>query len=159
IIEWTDMIFKSKSYIEILNMLIDNYKAIYGADLDLSSNTAQGEELRMLASILYDFSELGLDIYNSFDINNAKGQLLDNLVLLSGNLIRKKNVKTIVECNITFENGPITGSNGNNVFLQDSLNIVWRVTDIGDFISGDRIRLECTVDGEYILSPETDLIS
>jgi hypothetical protein len=101
IITW-DTVFESKRYDQILNMLIENYKAIYGGDINLSVNTAEGETLRMMATYLYDFSSMANEVYQSLDINNAKNTLLDNLVLLSGNLVRKDTRSTKLTATISW---------------------------------------------------------
>jgi len=156
IITW-EVVFEAKRYDEILNMLITNYKAIYGADIDLSVNVADGEYIRLIADMLYDFSLLAGDVYNSFDINNAKGALLDNLVLLSGNLIRKVPLKTKLNCTIAWTGSDITYIPvTDQLRIQDNLNRIWKMTPNPDLTgtilaAGDEIYLECIQNGDFIL--------
>ena len=126
IITW-DSVFLSKDYTEIYKMLVTNYKAIYGSDINLAVNTADGEFLRALATMLYDFSKLAADTYNSLDINNAKGALLDNLVLLSGNLVRKTNRYTSVRTTLSWTGNNIQWENSNIIILEDINGSLWQI--------------------------------
>lgn len=163
IIRWMNGEFEGKSYIEILNMLIENKKAIIGSDLDLGADTAEGELLRAQAQIYYDFSLLGLDVFNSFDINNAQGSLLDNLVFLAGNIVRHRNVKSKINCDLSFDGSSLTYDEEEDmVILTDSLGIMWRVKDSegsGTLSSPARVTLECLYDGENVLDANSDFIS
>lgn len=161
IIGWINGDFEGKSYIEILNMLIENKKAMIGSDLDLGADTAEGEILRAQAQIYYDFSLLGLDVFNSFDVNNAQGSLLDNLVFLAGNIIRKKNLRTEITCELSFVGSDITFIPEDILILTDSLGIMWRIKGSGT-LSGNNptsVTLECLYNGENVLDANTDFIS
>lgn len=155
IISW-DVVLESKTYPEILNMLFTNYKAIYGADIDLSSNTADGEFIRLIADMLYDFGVLAADVYGSFDINNAKGTLLDNLVLLSGNLIRKTAAKTKLNCTLQWDSIDIPYAETDIIRIEDNANRLWKVTPYVQFANiieatGTAVYLECVQNGDFIL--------
>lgn len=165
IISW-DLVFKSKSYVEILNMLITNYRAMYGADIDLYVNTADGEFLRMLASYLHQFSSMANEVYNSLDVNTAKGTLLDYLMLLSGNLIRKKETSTLVNGKLTWRvDDGFTSDldfDDNDIFIiQDRLNKMWLVNPKGPIVKDEsnpdyieiivEAELECLTKGDFIL--------
>ena len=168
IIEWSqdDKAFKAKSYVEIFNMLLENYRAIYGQDIDLTVETAFGEELRMEAEQLYDFAKLAEDVYYTLDVNNAKGAILDNLVAFTSNLIRKTNIQTILTGSLKIQDingdGPISLSAGNTVYLQDEFNILWRVEStngatqlvvgatLGTAVANS-VRLTCASFGENLI--------
>lgn len=157
IINW-DLVFNAKSYAEILNMLITNYRAIYGTDIDLYVNTADGEKIRMQAQFLYQFSQLGNDVYNSLDANNARGALLDNLMFLAGNLIRKTAAKTAMSGKLTYDGEDIDYDPTTSILLlQDNLNRMWRITpqnNVDQMIDGSLgvdIDLQCLIDGDYLL--------
>lgn len=131
IITW-DSVFLSKDYTEIYKMLVTNYKAIYGSDINLAVNTADGEFLRTLATMLYDFSKLAADTYNSLDINNAKGALLDNLVLLSGNLVRKGNNNTRVRTTLSWTGDDIQWETGNIILAEDVNGSYWQIDPVDE---------------------------
>lgn len=130
IIEWslTEKAFKAKSYVEIFNMLLENYRAIYGQDIDLTVETPFGEELRMKAQMLYDMAKLAEDIYYTIDANNAKGAILDNVVAFTSNLVRKTNIQTVLTAELKFVGDDITNlSIINFAYVQDDYGILWRI--------------------------------
>jgi len=143
IIEWstTEKAFKAKSYVEIFNMLLENYRAIHGQDIDLSVETPFGEELRMQAQMLYDFAKLEEDVYYNVDANNAHGVLLDNIVAFTSNIVRKTNVQTILTAELQFVGENILNVGTiNNVYLQDEYGIFWRVIPItGTILTGGEV--------------------
>lgn len=166
IITW-DSVFKAKDYTEIFTMLVTNYKAIYGSDINLAVNTADGEYIRSIATLLYDFSKLAAETYNSIDINNAKGALLDNLVLLSGNLVRKGNTNTLLRTTLSWTGNDIQWSTGNIIIAEDVLSNYWQITpvNLSDLIedeglfympaTGIQVTMEARAFGETVLPDET----
>lgn len=163
IITW-DTVFQSKDYTEIYKMLVTNFKAIYGSDINLAVNTADGEFLRALATTLYDFSKLAADTYNSLDINNAKGALLDNLVLLSGNLVRKTNKYTRVKTTISWTGSDIAYQAGDIILAEDINGSYWQVTPVSSsatslLAAGTSVFLESRNYGETIIPNDPNPIS
>ena len=144
IIKWSldNKAFESKSYIEIFNMLLANYRAIYGNEIDLSVDTAFGEELRMNTELYHEFALLAQDIYYTLDFNNAKGAILDNLVAFTSNLVRKTNIQTIVRAELQFEGDILNYNENNRIYVQDTDGLSWKVEFInptlvdGDIIAG-----------------------
>lgn len=160
IIEWslTDKAFKAKSYVEIFNMLLENKRAIYGQDIDLTVETAFGEELRMEAQMLYDMAKIAEDIYYTIDANNAKGAILDNVVSFTSNLVRKSNVQTILTAELSYVGGNITDiGTTNNPYLQDEYGIYWKIIPItGTTLTGgevvNSVRLTSASYGENLMT-------
>lgn len=156
IIEWKEQ-FRSKNYIEIYNMLVTNERAIYGDDIDLSVNVADGEKLRMLAQLFYDFGLLSQAVYHSLDINNARGQLLDILLKFAGNMTRRGNTKTSFTGELTWDgDGEFLYNKANDIVLiQDRLNMLWVVKFNNDgLITGSTVNsatITCLNDGDYVL--------
>ena len=157
IITW-ETVFESKRYDQILNMLIENYKAIYGGDINLAVNTAEGETIRMLATYLYDFSVMAAEVYQSLDINNAKNKLLDNLALLSGNLVRKTSRPTRITGTLSW-----TGDDIDNYGLQTSVIVLdenfnrWAISPINTELTtldnaGVEVNIVATENGDIYLS-------
>jgi len=111
---------------------------------------------------LYKFSQLANDVYNSFDINNAQGSLLDNLVLLSGNLTRKSAMKTKLQCTLSWADTDIAYVAATDiVIIQDNLNKMWRVTPIPNVdgtigFAGTTVYLEAIQQGDFL--PEEPVI-
>lgn len=79
----------TKRYDEIFNMLVNNLRAVYGEDIDISPESPQGNELRFMAALLSEFSSTIGMMNSTFDLNAARGQHLDNLVLFSTGLTRQ----------------------------------------------------------------------
>lgn len=173
IISWGEDGFRGKSYIEIYNLIYTNRKAIFGNDIDLSLDTGEGEYIRMLASLLYNFANLSQEVYYSLDINNAKGELLDILLYQSGNMIRKGDTYSKLSGILSWSGPDIryklpsdNDSSESTILIQDKFNITWLVkpivdvTDLDDIDSEGYITLSssgtdaeiiCTVYGDYLL--------
>lgn len=62
---------------EILDEKIANYKAIYGADINVEQNTADGQRINIEAQALIDLLEFIVSVYNSFNPDLAVGRNLD----------------------------------------------------------------------------------
>jgi len=161
IIEWSldEKAFKSKSYVEIFNMLLENYRAIHGQEIDMSVETPFGEELRMQAQILYDMAKLAEDVYYTIDTNNARGALLDNVVAFTSNIVRKKNIQTIILAELKFIGNSLSNVGTiNNVYLQDEYGIFWKVEPMtGTTLVGEEVvngvRLTASTYGENMMTP------
>lgn len=97
-IDQTGLTIDQKS--QIIQDLIDDYKAIYGADINVDSNSPDGQLINIQAQVISDYLELLQDTYNSFAISTAFGERLDELVALNG-IQRKKGTLTQAEVLVT----------------------------------------------------------
>lgn len=162
IISW-ETVLKAKEKFEIKNMLIENYKAIYGADIVVDARTADAGWIDALTDILYDFSLLAVNVYDSLDISNARGALLDNLVLLAGNIVRHIPTKTKIQCQLTWTGSDISYDKANDILSAlDVENKKWIITPVEDdaiiYSSGEYpaggdqlVYLEHSYEGEYLI--------
>ena len=76
--------FRTKTYDEVLETMIENAGQIFGYDMDLSNNTILGQKLRSTAvEIATLWQELEGAYYSAF-ISSAEGQSLDRIVALVG---------------------------------------------------------------------------
>lgn len=68
--------------------LIDNftaqYQQIYGSDINLGSDTPDGQMMNIYVQAILDVQDLLMQIYNSFDPDNAIGNVLDQRVSING---------------------------------------------------------------------------
>lgn len=80
--------------------LTAGYQAIYGADINVDSNSPDGQLINIQAQAISDFTELLSDTYNSFAVDSAYGQRLDQLVALNG-LFRKQGTQTVAQVAVT----------------------------------------------------------
>lgn len=85
---------------ELLSDLETAFKVIYGDDVLLDSSTPDGQWLNILVQKGVDVRGLLMQLYNSFNPNNAQGALLDQRCAIN-NVFRKAGTFTTVTINIT----------------------------------------------------------
>lgn len=76
------------------------YQAIYGVDINVDSNSPDGQLIGIQGQMIEDFLELLLDTYNSSAISTSYGQRLDQLVALNG-IQRRQGTNTIAQVVVT----------------------------------------------------------
>ena len=64
---------------EIITFLENGFKTIYGNDINLNSNTPDGQLINIFAQLLTDINEVITNLYNSLNPNLAVGVSLDSL--------------------------------------------------------------------------------
>ena len=69
---------------ELLSNTTANLQSIYGSDIDLSSNTPDGQWININIQTQLDIQELLTQIYNSFDPDQAIGTQLDQRCAING---------------------------------------------------------------------------
>lgn len=89
-----------KTVEELTNDLIAAYQQIYGSDINVSSNSPDGQVIGILSQNIRDVLELLTQTYNSFSIDSAFGTTLDSRVAMSG-IQRKAGTYTLAEVDIT----------------------------------------------------------
>jgi len=60
------------------------FQAIYGADIDLDSDTPDGQMIGIIIQDILDLEDLLVQVYNMFDPDNAIGAVLDQRVAING---------------------------------------------------------------------------
>jgi len=121
--------FRTKTYDEILESLMDNAKEIFGYDMDLSVGTKLGQELRSLAVEMTGlWQELEGAYYSGF-ISSAEGQSLDRVVALIG-LKRSEatyatgivtfSVDEAAGADITIPEGTVVGTEDESILFETS---------------------------------------
>lgn len=73
-----------QSFDEIFAELVAGYQAIYGADIDLSQNTPDGQRVAIEAKARHDMQAFGLSIANNFDPDFARGLFQAKIAKLAG---------------------------------------------------------------------------
>src|SRR3990172_6160373 len=73
-----------KTLTEVTDALEEAYRSIYGADINLGSNSPDGQVIGILAQAIVDNLELLVQVYNSFAVESAFGVVLDQRVALNG---------------------------------------------------------------------------
>lgn len=69
---------------EILAYYTAQMRAIYGADINLASDTPDGQMINLFIQSVLDLQDLLTQVYNTFDPDNAIGKVLDQRVAING---------------------------------------------------------------------------
>lgn len=69
---------------ELIEYFTAQYRAIYGDDINLESNTPDGQMMNIYVQALLDQQDLAAQVYNSFNPDNAVGVVLDQRVTING---------------------------------------------------------------------------
>lgn len=69
---------------ELVAQFTTDFQTIYGADIDLSSNSPDGQMMNIFIQAMLDLEDLLVQIYNMFDPDNAIGVILDQRVAING---------------------------------------------------------------------------
>lgn len=85
---------------EIIAFLVAALQAIYGVDINVDSNSPDGQLINIFAQADQDLLELLLDTYNNFAVPTSYGQRLDELVALNG-LARQQGTNTLAQVDVT----------------------------------------------------------
>jgi len=84
-----------------IDWLIQQFRSIYGEDLDFTSNTPDGQLINILAQAQADRDELLIKAYNSLNPITAEGVDLDNLAAFHG-IKRQGGTYTTIPISLTF---------------------------------------------------------
>lgn len=74
----------TKTRAELVEYFTTAYEAIYGADIDLSQDTPDGQMMMIFIQAILDTQDLITQVYNSFSPQTAIGVSLDQRVALNG---------------------------------------------------------------------------
>jgi len=76
------------------------YEAIYGTDINLDSDTPDGQMLNIFVQAILDLQDLLTQIYNGFNPDNAIGVTLDQRVAING-IQRQAGTRTLTNITVT----------------------------------------------------------
>lgn len=85
---------------DVYTYLSTQYKAIYGSDIILDQDTPDGQIISIISKLNADVQAALLELYNSFDPDNAIGVELNKIIKLSG-IVRSPATKSTVTVDIT----------------------------------------------------------
>lgn len=85
---------------QIIADLIAAYQSIYGSDINVDSNSPDGQLINIQAQAITDYLELLLVVYNNFAVDTSFGERLDQLVALNG-LARIQGTQTQAQVLVT----------------------------------------------------------
>lgn len=89
-----------KSATDILNDLIVGMQGIYGTDINVDSNSPDGQMLNLFAQSAADILQVLVDVYDGFAVDSAYGSILDQRVALNG-IARKQGTYTTTPVSVT----------------------------------------------------------
>ena len=69
---------------EVVSTLATDMQGIYGSDINVDSNSPDGQMINIFSQVSIDQRELLLGVYNMFSVENSYGINLSNLVSLNG---------------------------------------------------------------------------
>lgn len=75
---------QTASRAELIAFYTQQFQTIYGADINLESDTPDGQMLNIFVQSVLDLQDLLTQIYNGFDPDNAIGKVLDQRVAING---------------------------------------------------------------------------
>jgi hypothetical protein len=73
-----------ETYDEYLTFFTTGFQEIYGDDINLESDTPDGQMVNLFIQAIQDVLDLVVQVYNSFDPDNAVGVVLDQRVAING---------------------------------------------------------------------------
>lgn len=83
------------TYADVLNYLQTQFRAIYGADVYLGSDSQDGQFLAILASAINDTNTVAVQVYNSFSPAKGIGEALSSNVKINGIKRAKASASTV----------------------------------------------------------------
>lgn len=89
-----------KSFNEVKEELTTGFRGIYGNDINIDSNSPDGQLIAILSQTVIDLLEIVLQVYNSFDPDTAVGTVLDQRVALN-NIVRKGGTYSYTNITVT----------------------------------------------------------
>lgn len=97
---------QTKTRQEIIDDLVAGYQSIYGANINVDSDSPDGQLINIYAQVILDNLELIRQVYNSFDPDQAIGVVQDQRYSLNG-IQRQGGTFSQTEVDIT-TTGPLT---------------------------------------------------
>jgi len=124
------------NYNEIRSKLVEQFKLIYGSDIDLSTTSADGIYIETLSLIINNILQTLKAMYSNLDTRTATGQFLDILCALT-NVTRKPATKSSVYVNITGLTANAPYLIGNQLELLDKNGNIWTCSPFTADASGE----------------------
>lgn len=117
-----DLGLQVKTRDELRTELVNSLKAIYGNDINVDSDTPDGQLINIFVQSVVDLEDLLVQINNSFDPDNAIGVILDQRVAING-IQRQAGTYTVTEITI------VTNQSLNLYGLDQDTQPVYTVAD------------------------------
>lgn len=112
---------------EIIQNITDDYKSIYGSDINTDSDTPDGQRINIEAQAKKDMLDFATQVYNSFDVDTVTGVAQDRLYKIN-NIYRQNSGYSFCNVNITVS-GPVN-LDGLDANATDPDGVGFTVSDI-----------------------------
>lgn len=145
---------------ELVAYFTTQFQAIYGADINLDSDSPDGQLMNIMIQAILDGSDLLVQIYNTFDPDNAIGKVLDQRVSING-IQRQAGTFTVTP--ITIVNSQSLNLYGLDQTIQpvytvaDNAGNQWQlqVTQLGLAAGTHVLNFQAAVPGAQLTTPNT----
>lgn len=111
-------------YQQVRATLVEQFKNIYGSDIDLSTSSADGIYIETLSLIINNILQTVKSMYANLDTRTATGQFLDMLCALT-NVMRKPATKSTVYVTVEGLSANESFLVGNQLVLLDKNGTTW----------------------------------
>jgi len=149
-----------KSYDVILSELENNMRSIYGEDINLESNSPDGQLLNILAQAFTDLREMLQRIYDILSLDTATGINLDRAVALIG-ITRRGGTRTVTPITITTSQAlnliGLDTDAANPYTIQDNAGNRWNLQNTHYFSGADTavLNFQAETIGHQLTTPNT----
>lgn len=127
--------FHYPDYPTILLSLKEQYRLIYGQDIDLDADTLDGQFLAVMAQCHFDMAQTLSFVYNGFSPATATGDALSRQVRING-IARMGGTKSTVDVKVTGQSGTLI----QNGVVEDLLGNKWSLPNPVQILSsGEKI--------------------
>ena len=92
----------TSTFTEVRDTLVDDFRAIYGSDINVNQNSPDGQMINIFAQAGIDYRELATTIYNSFNPDTCIGTILDQRCAIN-NIQRLAGTFTILSITIVVD--------------------------------------------------------
>lgn len=124
-----------QTYSEIFDEIADKMRAIYGEEIDLSSNTPDGQRVAIMAKMSLDYQSYALSSYNSRDPDLAEGDAMDRILKISGLTVRPA-TRSTWDITVTMDRGATLPA---GYTIADGAGQSWELTTATAVTVGDNI--------------------
>jgi len=120
------------SFSEIFDSFTEQFKAIYGEDINLDQDTPDGQQIGIYTNMIYDLQTQIARLYNALDPDLAEGHELDKILKLIAS-VRLPATKSTVDLEITANKSVYLDE---NYTVRDDNKIEWIISTPQSISSG-----------------------
>ena len=135
---------KVATFAQIKQALIEQYRFIYGMDIDVDDTTADGIFINTNALIINNILQTMKSMYSNLDINSASGEYLDILCRLS-NIERKPATRSNTNLQVTYIGTTDVTYTPDQLTFVDKAGVEWSPTQNYSFSANETklVYVEC----------------